>query len=239
MNVLAIDTATDRLTIAARHRDGRVATREAPGSRRHAALLGPLVLEALAELDLGLTDVESLLLADGPGSFTGLRIGAAWAKAVVTARSIPLRVASTLLVRAASAAGPPAGAVLGVASALRGELFVAGYRFGPRRVEAAFGPRVLPRGAALPGFEPDRIVADLPIEELAPWPWASRAPIVGPPEGLPRASTLLELLGWDGGTVPIDDPSRWEPVYGRPSEAETRWEREHGRALADTTGHSR
>jgi tRNA threonylcarbamoyladenosine biosynthesis protein TsaB len=236
MNVLAIDTATDRLTIAARHRDGRVATREAPGARRHAALLGPLALEALAELDLGLGQVERLLLADGPGSVTGLRIGAAWAKAVVAARPIELRVASTLLVRAAGAA---AGAVLGVAGALRGELFAAGYRIEPDRVTAGFGPMVLAPGAALPGFEPARIVGDLAPAALAPWPWSAAVPIVGPPEGLPRAATLLELDGMEGGTVRVDDPSRWEPHYGRPAEAETRWEQKHGRALADSTGNPR
>jgi hypothetical protein len=54
----------------------------------------------------------------------------------------------------------------------------------------------------------------------------------------PRAAWLLELLGRDGGTTEVGNVQSWEPVYGRPAEAQAKWEREHGRALPDPAGAS-
>ncbi|MHB1329372.1 MAG: tRNA (adenosine(37)-N6)-threonylcarbamoyltransferase complex dimerization subunit type 1 TsaB, partial [Gemmatimonadales bacterium] len=128
MMVLAVDAATDRLSVAAGHPRGRQAVRELSGARRHAGALPQLVLDALAELGARLADVEALAVSDGPGSFTGLRVASSWAKGVWQVRSLPFWVASTLLVRAARQ-GVPGAQIVGVGSALRGEVYAAGYRF--------------------------------------------------------------------------------------------------------------
>ena len=87
---LAIDTATDRASIALGG-PGLVAARaEVVGARRHAAELLPAIERCLAEAGLGYGALEGIVLADGPGSFTGLRVGAAVAKALVRARRMPL-----------------------------------------------------------------------------------------------------------------------------------------------------
>ena len=253
MNRLAIETTTDRLSVAASAPDGRIARRHATGARRHAGLLGPLALETLGDLGLDLTLVDELLIADGPGSFTGIRVGAAWAKAVVMARGIPLFAASTLLIRAARDAGSQAPKrVLGVGAAMRGEIFVAGYRVSSDRIEEVFAPTVLPAGAPLPfEFDPEQIRGDVGSVDLTQWPWASgvdepKSPsgtnraiapperFIGSPDGLPDAVTLLGLATKEGGVRRIEHPGLWEPCYGRPSEAQARWERVHGQSLADS-----
>ena len=104
---------------------------------------------------------------DGPGSFTGLRVGAAVAKALVQARGLPLWTAPSLLVRAAGVARD-GRTVLAVADALRGELYAAAYRFdaggcrNDARRRRSAGPRSWRRGSA-----PDRLVGEVPDRDRA------------------------------------------------------------------------
>ena len=138
---LALETATDRASVAIG--DGtRVVERDLTGARRHAAGLIPLIVEALQAAGGTLDDVRTLVLSDGPGSFTGLRVGASVAKALVQARGLPLWTAPSLMVRRPGVA-PDGAIVLAVANALRGELYAAAYRFERDHVATAgaVGPR--------------------------------------------------------------------------------------------------
>lgn len=236
MLILAVDASTDRLSIAAGQTGGRMAVRAAEGARRHAGLLVPLALEALGELGADLNDIEALAVADGPGSFTGLRVAAAWAKAIARVRGVPLWTASTLLVRATVAEAPGA-LVLGVHSALRGEWYVGGYRFGSvGQIVTELAPIVMAPGSpALIQLEPAAVVGDGAAAAVAAALGRSGR-VVGPPNGLPEAARLIGLIGRSGGATRIADPATWEPIYGRPAEAQAKWEREHGRALPDPAG---
>jgi tRNA threonylcarbamoyladenosine biosynthesis protein TsaB len=227
---VAVDTATDRLSVAAGEPGGGwVAAGLVEGARRHTGQLAALVEKTLGELGRGLEDVGAVALSDGPGSFTGLRVAAAWAKGLLRARPMPLWVASTLLVRVWPHARP-GDVALGVGTALRGEVYVAGYRFGVDRVVTVLPPQVLAPGAS-PPIDPDVVVSD----HDGPRSW-SRAPrVVVPPEGLPVASALLAMIGVSGGAVQVAEPSSWEPWYGRPAEAQAKWERAHGKPLRDSS----
>ncbi|MGH7559910.1 MAG: tRNA (adenosine(37)-N6)-threonylcarbamoyltransferase complex dimerization subunit type 1 TsaB [Gemmatimonadales bacterium] len=231
MIALAFDTTSDHLSVAARAADGRTALRSLDGARLHAAALLGLVDEAAREAGGSVQSIGTLALADGPGSFTGLRVGAAVMKAL--ARALPARPgiasASTLLVRAAASA-PPHVRVLVVTSALRGEVYAARYRLDlPRSVETLEAPAV--RRPEQVSGEADLLVADLPGRLLDQLADRLELPVVRPPLSLPRAEALLALIGVPGGAAPIADPDGWEPGYGRPAEAERRWEEAHGRPL--------
>jgi len=54
--------------------------------------------------------------------------------------------------------------------------------------------------------------------------------------GEPKAAQLLELIGTANGVRLVAEPDRWEPDYGRPAEAQAKWERTHGGTLADSPG---
>ena len=47
---------------------------------------------------------------------------------------------------------------------------------------------------------------------------------------------LLDLVGRPGGAVRVEPVEGWQPVYGRPAEAQARWETAHGRPLPDSIG---
>jgi tRNA threonylcarbamoyladenosine biosynthesis protein TsaB len=234
--LLAIDTATGRASIALGV-PGVVPLEESiAGARRHAAALLPAIQTLLRRADASLGDVSGIVLSDGPGSFTGLRVGASVAKALVHARGLPLWVAPSLLVRAAGVARGEE-LVLAVSNALRGQLYAAAYRFLGYRIHTELVPTVRHPDELVRGvLEPAVAVGEAPPEIAAVLEkWIGR-PLIGPPEGSPHAAKLLDLVGPQGGARRVDAVPEWEPEYGRPAEAQARWEIAHGRPLPDSAG---
>jgi tRNA threonylcarbamoyl adenosine modification protein YeaZ len=229
---LALDSATEQLTVACRRADGLVVEREVAGARRHAAQMLPAIDQVLAEAGLTIAALEEVYLSDGPGSFTGLRVGAAVVKGLARVRPLRVATASTLLVRAAAVA-TPGSTILAIGSAQRGELFVAVYRFtGENGVEIERHPRPIPMARVFEGAPRiDLMVGDVAESVLASASWWGSVPYVGPPRGLPRARALLELAERSHGLEPIESLAEWEPHYGRPAEAQARWEEAHGQPL--------
>lgn len=233
---LALDTATDRASVALGATAEDAEEIEVAGSRRHAGALLPAVRELLGRRARTLDDLTGLVIADGPGSFTGLRVAASVAKALVQARGLPLWTAPSLLVRAAGVATDGA-LVTAVADALRGDVYAASYRLDARGVAAVLAPTVRrPEALAESTPVPDLLVGDAPPAVVATLEaWAGRA-MIRPPAGAPHARRLIELVSRPGGAVRVEPVERWEPVYGRPAEAQVRWESTHGRPLPDSVG---
>lgn len=237
--LLALETATERASVAVGHSGVDAAEVSITGARRHATALLPMIRTALERAGVRLDGVTAIVVSDGPGSFTGLRVGAAVAKAMVQARGFPLWTAPSLMVRAAGIARP-GQLVVAVADALRGEIYAAAYRFTVGAIVTELSPSVC-RPEELPSrvLRPDAVVGDVPApahEAIERW---SERTIVTSPEGAPSARRLLGLVGGTGGAVQIARPGLWEPAYGRPAEAQARWEMTHGRPLPDSVGSSR
>jgi tRNA threonylcarbamoyladenosine biosynthesis protein TsaB len=235
---LAIETATDRASVALGSSAEGAVERELPGARRHAAGLLPLIEELLGEAGVTLDAVTGLVLSDGPGSFTGLRVGAAVAKALVQARGLPLWTAPSLLVRAAGVARE-GRTVLAVTDALRGEVYAAAYRFEADRIHESLAPSVYhPERLVAGPRAPDVLVGQVPDAAAAMLEAWAGSRIVGPPAGAPHARVLLDLVDRPGGAIRVEAVQGWEPSYGRPAEAQARWETAHGRPLPDSIGSS-
>jgi tRNA threonylcarbamoyladenosine biosynthesis protein TsaB len=233
---LAFDTASDRASVAVGIPGPGPLEENISGARRHAAALLPAIERLLTKAGATLDDVSGVVLSDGPGSFTGLRVGAALAKALVQARGFEFWTAPSLMVRAAGVARPGA-LVLAVVNALRGEVYAAAYRISPDQIHTELAPSVhRPESLIRGNLEPALIVGEVPddIAEMLE-SWAGNS-VIGPPEGAPHASRLLELVGRPGGATRVDAVQEWAPVYGRPAEAQARWEVVHGRPLPDSFG---
>ncbi len=234
--LLAIETATDCASVALGLPGVDPLEENVAGARRHAAALLPMIQILLRRAGASLDDVSGIVLSDGPGSFTGLRVGASLAKALVHARGLPLWVAPSLLVRAAGVARENA-VVLSVSGALRGELYAAAYRFLPDRIHTELAPSVRHPGELVSGgLVPAIVVGEAPADIIAGLEaWSGQA-VIGPPDGSPHAGRLLGLVGSPGGARRVEAVAGWEPVYGRPAEAQARWEMVHGRPLPDSVG---
>ncbi len=152
--VLAFDTATTATVVGVRGPHGARAERRddpRPGERpRHVQRLLELCEDALAAIGAGWDDVTRIGAGVGPGTFTGLRIGIATARALSAARDIEVVPVSTLSALAHGA--DPAGDVLAVIDARRGEAFAAPFRAGtPGASPAAVAPEAL-AGLVAPGW---------------------------------------------------------------------------------------
>lgn len=220
---------------------GRVLAEEGiDGARRHAGALPDLVRRVLSEAGHRPESLEAVLLADGPGSFTGLRVGATVAKALVRARGVRFHVVPAHAAIAWAARPAPAERVLAVTNALRGEVYAAEYRFPDGAVEVLQPPMVrTPEWILSDCPVPDVLAGVLPAglsDRLAEWTEGYHPRMV---PAVSSAALLLELAPRAGATVEVTDVDRWEPEYGRPAEAQAKWEREHGQRLPGSTGHDR
>ena len=126
MKILGFDTSTAASSAAVLRGDelveatplaARLAERPA-----HAAELMPAIHEVMERAGVGFRDLDAIAVGVGPGTFTGLRIGVATARALAKANDLPLRGVSSL---AALAAGMPAGPRLPLIDAKRGEVYAA------------------------------------------------------------------------------------------------------------------
>ena len=140
MSLLGIDTSTAASAACVLRSDGEAfevsPDPSAPAERRaHARELMPAVAEVMERAGVGYEDLEAIAVGVGPGTFTGLRIGVATARALAIANGLELRPVSSLN---ALAAGMEAEAPrLAVIDARRGEVFAALYAPGG---ELSWGP---------------------------------------------------------------------------------------------------
>lgn len=102
--ILNIETATKNCS-AAIAKDGQplVCKEIAEEGYSHAEKLHVFIEEALRELQLGYSDLSAVAVSQGPGSYTGLRIGVSAAKGLCFALDIPLIAVDTLQVLASKA----------------------------------------------------------------------------------------------------------------------------------------
>jgi tRNA threonylcarbamoyladenosine biosynthesis protein TsaB len=158
VNVLGFDTATAATVVgllAERH--APMEARDAPGPGERPRHTAQLLREARALLDragLGFGDLDLIAVGVGPGSFTGLRIGVATARALSQASGTPLVGVSTLRALAELEEEPPpyGTVVIPVIDARRGEVFVAGFRGGAEILHPqAMRPEALAEQAAHSG----------------------------------------------------------------------------------------
>ena len=233
---LSIDTASDQASVGVGKPPTVDATAIVTGARRHAAEIIGMVDEVMRRAAVTRDRLTGIVVADGPGSFTGLRIGWAVAKSLAHERDIPiLAIPSLLAVARGAATRVGDGLVVACFDALRGEVFAAAYRLDHGTVEIVLEPGVR-SPADLPRAVPNRprvTVGDGAVryaEIMTVWSGAAPLALDDVP---PNAESLLLLVGRDSLSRRVQPAD--EPVYGRPAEAQAKWEARHGRPLPDPT----
>jgi tRNA threonylcarbamoyladenosine biosynthesis protein TsaB len=126
--LLAIDTATRYASIALYDAAGIAAESSWRSENNHSVEVMPAIAAMLSLQRLEPRDLTAVAVAQGPGSFTGLRIGMSIAKGFCLALDIPIIAVPSLDV-VTYAAGDPGGPILAVLETGRGRLAVARYRF--------------------------------------------------------------------------------------------------------------
>ena len=99
--LLALDTSTSQLGLALYDGERLLAERLWVSKVRHTVELAPAVEQILQQSGLALSALTALGVALGPGSFTSLRVGLAFAKGLAFSLTLPLIGISTLAILAA------------------------------------------------------------------------------------------------------------------------------------------
>ncbi|MEN9521956.1 MAG: hypothetical protein RL065_333 [Bacteroidota bacterium] len=95
-NFLLIDTSTKCCSVAIAENDIPLIQKIKCDGYDHASLLPTFVDQCLQEKNFTLKNIDAIAISIGPGSYTGLRVGLSFAKALCFANQIPLITISTL-----------------------------------------------------------------------------------------------------------------------------------------------
>lgn len=94
--LLAIDSASQVLSIALHDGSALRAEWSLAAGRQHSALLAPMIQQLMRQAQIDTADLQALAVVVGPGSYTGLRIGVALAKGLAAVDDLPLAPLTTL-----------------------------------------------------------------------------------------------------------------------------------------------
>jgi tRNA threonylcarbamoyladenosine biosynthesis protein TsaB len=210
--ILALDASTPVTTVALARENGREVLAEISVTARGASeTLLPAVHAALQLAGEDLGSVERVLAGVGPGTFTGIRIAAATARALSSGTGIPLSKNSTLEALAAPALSF-SESVLAVLDARRGQVFARRYsEAGPTTGIYCLRPEELAvKGGAL-------VVGDGAVRYREVLSGLGRIP----PEGSPlhRVTAVGHVISAD--LTPVS-PEELVPIYVREPDAEVR-----------------
>jgi tRNA threonylcarbamoyladenosine biosynthesis protein TsaB len=203
MLVLGLNTVAD-VCEAALVRDGvQVAGVSEPMTQGHDARLAPVVEQVMREAGVGFADLDRIAVIVGPGSFTGVRVGVSFARALALALDIPVVGVSSL----EALDGMTLGRALGVLPAKR------------RPPERTWWVQKLVdgRGVSEPAEADARGVVDL---------LAGQDVICGNVEGLDAAGVAAApgacsagVAGMFAGRLAEDDLPAARPIYVREPDA--------------------
>ncbi len=212
--LLAIDTST-RLVGIALYNGAQVVTESVWQSKdHHTTELAPAVAGALNKSGLGANHLNAVAVALGPGSFTGLRIGLAFAKGISMAQNIPIIGVPTLDILAF--AQPVVDSQLAaVLRAGRGRLAVAWYQPVQGQWQTSKPSEVLTAEELLACIrEPTQICGELSEEarDLL-GKQSSNVSLVSPAHSLRRPSFLAETAWRRLLAGKTDSPSAIAPIY--------------------------
>ncbi len=94
--LLSLETSTYSCSCALHQDQNQIAVNESNAMQTAASLLAVMVNEMFASAGLKKSQLDAVVVASGPGSYTGLRIGVATAKGICYALNIPLIAVNTL-----------------------------------------------------------------------------------------------------------------------------------------------
>jgi tRNA threonylcarbamoyladenosine biosynthesis protein TsaB len=187
-------------------------------SRSHVASLPRLVQHVLSRAGRTIDDVEGLAVSIGPGSFTGLRIGLAFAKGVALAGRVPVVGVPTLEALACVADAAWGETICAALDARKQEIYAALFRAtpdGPRRLtdDLALSPAALAARLEAPCV----CVGD--AVEVYGAVLGARAVLRPFATHHPRGGVVARLGAVRLAAGEASNPGTLEPVYVRPPDA--------------------
>ncbi len=212
--LLAFDTASQFISLALH--DGHRLQYEATwhSANNHTVELAPAIRRALAHAGLRPADLAAVAVSQGPGSFTGLRIGMGVAKGLALARSIRLVAVPTLRI---VAAGIPAfdGPLIVVLQAGRGRICAQRYTWTGTAWEPDAEAEITSWPGVIDTVEHATLFAGEIEDDARALLDETHQPVHVAPGavGLRRAGFLAEIAWARVRALDTDDPATVTPIY--------------------------
>lgn len=226
MLILGLESSTAQVGCAVGGHEGVLASSHSARGKRHAENLTPAIAFVCEQARVELADISCVAVDNGPGLFTGLRVGVASGKAIAQALRVPMIAVSSLDLLAFPLRYTDRR-IAAVIDARRGEVFWAFYRQSPGGVQRLSEPTV---------GSPDDLAADLlaqPGETLLAGDGAiryaellcDRAEVVvaGGDHAYPSARSLVQLAHARALREEWVRPHEIELLYLRRPDAEINW----------------
>ena len=215
--LLAIDTSTDTASLALVENNEVLAELTWRCGQNHTAQLLPHLTHLLEQARLDLKSATGIIVAKGPGSFNGLRVGISTAKGIALGLGVPLVGISTLEVEAYQHAHTRLP-VCPVFNAGRGEIATALYRMKGKEWLQLAAEHITTTDALCSGITTRTIFCGDYVTHLAPQLrkiLKQRAIIPPAASRLRRAAFLAELGQQRLQAGDHDDPATLQPLYLR------------------------
>ena len=134
MKILAIEASGLVASVAVTEDDMLKAEFTVNNKLTHSQTLLPMLKEMLHISGESLDDIDAIAVSAGPGSFTGLRIGAATAKGLALAKDIPIIKISSLEALMYELASDSHDVICPIMDARRGQVYCAAWRDGEKLI---------------------------------------------------------------------------------------------------------
>ncbi|RDU34726.1 tRNA (adenosine(37)-N6)-threonylcarbamoyltransferase complex dimerization subunit type 1 TsaB [Neobacillus piezotolerans] len=224
MRILAIDTSNYPLGVAVIDGDKVVAEYITNVKRNHSVRIMPAIEAAMKEAELSPSDLNKIVVAEGPGSYTGVRIGVTVAKTLAWTLGIPLSGVSSLKVLA-MAGRYFQGYIAPIFDARRGQVYTGLYKFENGRLAVVESDRLAMMddwAEKLADLQEKTLFVGNDVSlhlETISGKMGEKAVISATAERNPRPAELAFL----GKNKPDADVHSFVPNYIRLAEAEAKW----------------
>lgn len=143
MNILAIDTSTNVLGVGIASNEKIIGEYITNIKRNHSTRVLPAIDFLLKDCGMDIKEINKIIVANGPGSYTGLRIGLTIGKTLAWTLNIPIVGVSSLKLMAASARYFD-GFISPVMDARRGNIFTGLYEYKEGKLMQAVDDQHIP-----------------------------------------------------------------------------------------------
>jgi tRNA threonylcarbamoyladenosine biosynthesis protein TsaB len=226
-HLLCLDTSTAQVGVAVVSEAGILGEVRLARGRRHAEQLAPAITYLLGELELSPSGLAAIAVGNGPGLFTGLRVGVTTAKVMAQALRIPVIPVSSLDLLA-HPLRHTRRLIVAAIDARRGEIYHASYRRVPGGIQRLDGYQV-GRPSALAaelqaGAQEVLLVGDGALRYADEFAGSALIEAASPVHAHPSPGALAELALARYQREEFSQPWEIELLYLRKADAEANWE---------------
>lgn len=164
---LAIETATNVCSVAYKNRRGEIFEKRSQTRRSHSENLFLFIQELIEDHDFSIKDLSAVLVSDGPGSYTGLRISASAVKGLLFGSEVPLYGVNTLASFAFSAVKkhPAAAKIHSIIDARRKHFYHQSFYLKNKRLDTK-KLQILPIAEFEQMLQPDEVIIGTGLKRI-------------------------------------------------------------------------